>query len=102
MTATVVTEESTDCTEVAPRQKGDRHLGGWGGRGRAGLRRSQSPGLWAVLLQSHVGGGVWDSESGGEIKELPVVGPDLEFTLSVRAGVLSLIEKQGRKRDSGE
>lgn len=37
-----------------------------------------------------------------EIKELPVVGPDLEFTLSVRAGVLSLIEKQGRKRDSGE
>lgn len=43
-----------------------------------------------------------DSESGGEIKESPVVGPDLEFTISVRVGGLSLIEKQGHKRDSSE
>lgn len=43
-----------------------------------------------------------DSESGREIKESPVVGPDLEFTISVRAGRLSLIEKQGHKRDSSK
>lgn len=34
-----------------------------------------------------------DSESGGEIKESPVTGPDLEFTISIRAGGLRLYSK---------
>lgn len=59
-----------------------------------GVARQGKPIAWTL--------GNVAKQSGGEIKESPVVGPDLEFTISVRAGSLSLIEKQGHKRDSSK
>lgn len=67
------------------RLHGGRNNTELGGVAKAGLSGSQSPGLCEALLSCAGKVERGDLGSGGETKGAPAVGPNLEFSISVRA-----------------